>query len=112
MLALLRKIWKWIFPPKRLCSFWGTMFLDSSSNPVAFPNGQLVLVGTQEKFKWLKFRCPCGCGDVQALNLMKSHQPVWSLELHEDLTVSLFPSVHAQKCGAHFWVRRSAIHWC
>lgn len=88
------------------------MFSERSSNPEAFPAGQLVLVGAHKKFKWLKFRCPCGCGDVQALNLMKSHQPAWSLELHEDLSVSLFPSVHARKCGAHFWVQRNEIHWC
>lgn len=110
MRLFIKKIWRWLFPQQRLQSFSETVFADGDLE--TFQNGTIVLVGTQKKFKWVRFRCPCGCGDAQAINLMKSHQPVWSLELHEDRTVSLYPSVHAQKCGAHFWVRRNQIHWC
>jgi hypothetical protein len=69
-------------------------------------------VGTNEKKKWLRFVCPCGCGAVLALNLMRSQTPCWTVQEHEDGSISVQPSVDAQKCGAHFWVRRNRIDWC
>lgn len=112
MWALFKRLWQWILPQKRLGSFSGTVTSDTSGRPTVFDDGKLFIIGNEKKFKWLKFRCPCGCGEVQAINLMQSHQPVWSLEFHEDQTVTIYPSVHALKCGAHFWIRRNQIHWC
>jgi Family of unknown function (DUF6527) len=72
----------------------------------------LLFVGTPGKPKWLRFLCPCGCGDEQALNLMRSHYPHWTVTFHGRSAVTVRPSVHALKCGAHFWVRRNAVYWC
>jgi hypothetical protein len=56
------------------------VFVDSMANVTATLNERrLVLVGSSQKVKWLKFHCPCGCGEVLALNLMGSHSPQWSL---------------------------------
>jgi hypothetical protein len=72
---------------------------------------RLVLIGTKDKPKWLRFKCPCGCGDVIALNLMTSHYPRWTVERHKDSTLTVHPSVDAKTCGSHFWIRHSHIDW-
>jgi hypothetical protein len=57
--------------------------------------------------------CPCGCGEVIELNLLKQVRPCWDIEEHQDGSVSLMPSVWRQKgCGSHFFVRRGRIDWC
>jgi hypothetical protein len=113
---LLRKIWLFLlglFGPKKRSCFSGVEFLAlSASADVALKTGKLVVLGEHQKYKWLQFICPCGCGEIQALNLMRSHYPLWTVEIHEDATLTVHPSVHAQRCGAHFWVRRNEIIWC
>jgi hypothetical protein len=57
--------------------------------------------------------CPCGCGDVIELNLLKKARPSWSVEEYPDTTVSVKPSVWRQKgCRSHFVVARGRIAWC
>ena len=92
--------------------FKAVVLLDSASDPKAALHGrQLVLIGSLEKPKWLKFACPCRCGEILALNLMASHTPRWSVEQHADGTLTVFPSVDATTCGSHFWIRHSRIEW-
>jgi len=113
LVELLRSFVDWLGRGKRLNRFSIVVLAETQSalDPRTRP-GILVLVGTNTKFKWLRFVCPCGCNDVQALNLMESHRPVWQVEMHEDRTVTILPSVLARKCGAHFWIRRNRIYWC
>ena len=47
----------------------------------------------------------------EALNLMASHHPHWTTDLHDDGTLTVHPSVDATSCGSHFWIRRSQIDW-
>jgi hypothetical protein len=57
--------------------------------------------------------CPCGCGDVIELNLLKQARPCWSVREHSDGTLTLAPSVWRQKgCRSHFILRRGRIDWC
>jgi hypothetical protein len=73
--------------------------------------GQLVLIGDAGRTKWLRFGCPCGCGETIALNLMQSHSPRWTVERHDDATLSVTPSVDSTTCGSHFWIRRNRVAW-
>ena len=110
--SFLRSPWRWRRAPKRRDRFRGLAFLQSSEDPTAELDAvKLVLIGPPTKPKWLRFRCPCGCGDVIALNLMTSHYPHWTVEFHRDSTLTAHPSIDAKTCGSHFWIRRSAIHW-
>jgi hypothetical protein len=61
--------------------------------------------------KWCFFKCPCGCEQQVALNLMKSHRPVWRVE-RKKLAPSLYPSIDSTNCGAHYLVRNGRIVWC
>lgn len=113
MQALFSILKNYFFTSKRLVKFSGSFFINSMEDLSEVPlAGKLILVGSKSKAKWLKFLCPCGCGEVCALNLMKSYYPFWTVELNEDRTISVKPSVHSQKCGAHFWISKNRIHWC
>lgn len=101
----------WRGRPRRN-DFAGVVIIDASADATNDLRAwKLVLVGTPEKAKWLRFECPCRCGEILALNLMRSHSPHWVCERHVDGTLTVHPSVDATKCGSHFWIRRSVIHW-
>jgi len=92
--------------------FKGVIRLDAGADPSrALRARKLVLIGPAEKARWLRFACPCRCGQVVALNLMASHTPHWAVEEHTDGTLSVNPSVDATTCRSHFWIRRSRIDW-
>jgi hypothetical protein len=58
------------------------------------------------------FECPCGCGDVLAVNLDPAAGRAWRVH-RDDEGVTLMPSVwRADRCRSHFIVWRSAIWWC
>jgi hypothetical protein len=71
----------------------------------------IAVIRSADKDKWVQFRCPCGCGEVLMLNLMRSHSPCWQIEQLSQGRFSISPSVDSTKCGAHFWVRESRIVW-
>lgn len=72
----------------------------------------VAVVKSGGKRKWVLMRCPCGCGEDLALNLMRSHRPVWELSVNQAGQASLHPSVHATTCGAHFWLKNGTVNWC
>lgn len=112
LLRLLTRIHKWWRSRRRLDSFSGVVRIDSSADPAAdLHAGRLVLIGPREKPKWLRFVCPCQCGDVIALNLMASHSPRWTVKDHEDGTITVTPSIDAGMCGSHFWIQRNRVVW-
>lgn len=71
-----------------------------------------ALIGESGAYKWAQMQCPCGCGEVLALNLMRSHRPRWEVHVFGKGLFSVNPSVDARKCGAHFWIRKNRIIWC
>lgn len=86
--------------------------VDAASMSTQPVTRELVVVGSGEKAKWVKFRCPCGCGEVIALNLMQSHYPRWAATRDQANRLTLSPSVHSTTCGAHFFVRANRVEWC
>lgn len=74
--------------------------------------GVVAIVGHGSKHKWLLMTCPCGCGETLALNLMRSHTPRWRVEARSEALFSVFPSIDALSCGAHFWIRDGKVIWC
>lgn len=57
--------------------------------------------------------CPCGCGAVIRLNLLKDARPCWSVVEYRDGIISIEPSVWRRKgCRSHFFFRRGRIEWC
>jgi len=121
MLQWLRKIRAWLAPiaanekPSipRPVRYKTMVFNDrSAATHAAHQDRVLAVVESAGKRKWVLLRCPCGCGEDLALNLMRSHRPVWEVVFDRAGQASLHPSVHATTCGAHFWLRNGAVTWC
>jgi len=70
----------------------------------------LLIVNGGEKPKWLRFKCPCGCGKEVALTLMSTHHPHWSISRNNG-SLTVHPSVIVSDCGSHFWIKDSKVIW-
>jgi Family of unknown function (DUF6527) len=109
---LIESIRTWWRRLRRHRRFKGVAWLDSGADPSRdIKARRLILVGPSEKPKWLRFACPCRCGQVIDLNLMASHTPRWSFNVDSDGKLTVHPSVDATTCGSHFWIRKSRIDW-
>lgn len=84
----------------------------TEADAAAMEGGALVVVAPEGHKKWALLECPCGCGELLALNLMRSHKPVWSIDVDAQGRPSIHPSVDATKCGSHFWLRQGRVTWC
>lgn len=81
--------------------------------PDALPPGVVYVLG-EGRYRWsVATLCPCGCGAVLQMSVMKEGRPRWQLDEHEDGTISLHPSVWRKEgCRSHFFLRRGKIIWC
>ncbi len=102
----------WWISRRRRALFAGVVVCASHEDPLEeIRAGWLVLVGPTGKPKWLRFACPCRCGEVLSLNLMQSYYPRWTVKANDDGTLDVSPSVDARVCGSHFWIRGNQIDW-
>jgi hypothetical protein len=81
-----------------------------SDVPARFEKEELYIVQKAGKRKWLLLMCPNNCGKRLELNLMKSKQPYWKITIQKN-KISVYPSIIAESCGAHFWIKQSEIVW-
>lgn len=115
-------LWLWAvitFLPRRLAALlpWRKeklyRYVRVDELPDKLEQAKVYLAGEGAYLWAAAMICPCGCGQVIELNLLKQARPCWSAEEHADGTVSLEPSVWRQKgCRSHFIVRHGRIHWC
>lgn len=56
--------------------------------------------------------CPCGCGEVIELLLLRSADPHWTLSIDRYDRPTLHPSVWKKVgCKSHFWLRKGRVIW-
>ena len=73
---------------------------------------RVYLVGDNSVPWFAALLCPCGCGDLIRLSLLKNDRPRWRVTRHFTGTVTLKPSIWRKKgCRSHFFVRRGGIIW-
>lgn len=98
---------------RRSSSFSRVITVEQTLDPSSLLDRKtLILVASDEKLKWLKLKCPCGCGDIHALNLMTSFIPRWTVLRDESDRLTVSPSVKSTRCGAHFFIRTNRVFWC
>jgi hypothetical protein len=97
-------ITKWLQPEYKL--------LYVADPPEIVLNYTIYIIGHKE-YPWLiVFKCPCGCGALVQLNLLKEATPCWSFEVSKKGKIDILPSVwRKQSCRSHFFVRKSKIYW-
>ncbi len=118
--AFLLRLWSVVtYVPRQLVGLWpwGKPKLFHSVRVEEFPDtlekAKVYLAGEGGSLWAAAMICPCGCGEVIELNLLKQARPCWSAQEHSDGTITLAPSVWRQKgCRSHFLLRRGRINWC
>ena len=109
---VLSRLKRWARERRRIRQFKGPDFYNSETDPApAIGAFRLVIVGSPAHPKWLRFSCPCACGEEIVLNLMEAYYPRWTISRHSDRTVTVNPSVSTTTCGSHFWLRRNRVAW-
>lgn len=86
----------------------------SENNPIndQIRDKVLFIVGGKDYVKWIYIKCPCGCGDVLTLSLMKKNRPSWNLKVDKLSRATLYPSVWKKEgCRSHFWIRKGRLEW-
>src|SRR5207244_3001182 len=97
---------------QRLIAFEQVETMDEPEIPGAVGKRTLVIEPSLTNPKWAHFRCPCGCGAVRSVDLMRSHDPHWTLIHERDGSLSLHPSVWVVgECESHFFLRHNQIEW-
>ena len=81
-----------------------------SDVPAQIEKNDLYIVQKARKRKWLLLVCPNDCGQRLELNLMKSKQPYWVVAVQKN-KISVYPSIVAERCNAHFWIVKNGIIW-
>jgi hypothetical protein len=81
--------------------------------PDALRRKTIYIAGEGDHLWYAAMVCPCGCGAILQLCLMDGQRPKWSVEEHDDGTISLYPSIWRKVgCKSHFWIKRGKIVWC
>jgi len=62
---------------------------------------------------WLVcFRCPCSCGEIINLNLLKDASPVWKVKINKKGKLTIRPSIKRTiGCRSHFFLTQNRIDW-
>ena len=101
---------------ERLAAWWrGDMRvvrMGGDTLPDQIPQGRVVNM-MDDGMNWSAgLLCPCGCGDVIELLLIRAADPHWTLSVDWLNRPTLQPSVWRKTgCRAHFFVRRGQIVW-
>ena len=80
--------------------------------PGTFNKETIYILGSN-KFPWqIAFLCPCNCGDLIQLNLLKEARPSWNFKVDKRKKITLKPSVWRKVgCKSHFLVQKGRIVW-
>lgn len=85
---------------------------------IEIPSKTLVLTKKGNEFTWVRYVCPCGCGELINLSLSSAISPYWSLVMTQvnikKPKVTITPSVYMRntKCGSHYFITENKVIWC
>lgn len=94
------------------------VIIVESGKSVQIPSKTLVLTKKGVLFTWLRYKCPCGCGETISLSLRPNIQPCWAISISEGKNkrtlVTITPSVFMRntKCGSHYFIVENKVIWC
>ena len=70
----------------------------------------VYVLGSQNKYWALAFLCPCDCGAVIQLNLLKRTYPKWEFTINQQMEITIYPSVWRKTgCKSHFIIKDSRL---
>ena len=72
----------------------------------------VVIVGHKDLPKWALMQCPCGCGELLTLSLMKNFRPYWNYKIDKWNRITLSPSIWKKDgCRSHFFIKKGKVIW-
>jgi hypothetical protein len=87
--------------------------VEGDSLPGRMPRRHLVLAREYGEDWCVGMHCPCRCGAIIELLVIKEANPRWDIVTDGKGHPYLSPSVWRKTgCRSHFWVRRGRIEWC
>lgn len=91
----------------------GTWLIEASEDMPEKPRPQRVyLVGEPEAPWAAAFICPCGCGELVRLSLLREDDPSWIASGSSGDLASLHPSVwRIRGCRSHFFIKAGKVIW-
>ncbi|WP_353740191.1 DUF6527 family protein [Desulfosarcina widdelii] len=100
-----KRFWRWV-----TCRRARLTAIRVEELPNKLDTNKLYLVGEGDYLWFAAMMCPCDCGHILYMGLMPDQKPKWSVTVHHDNSVSLFPSVWRKVgCKTHFWLRNGCI---
>ncbi|WP_459840664.1 DUF6527 family protein [Fusibacter bizertensis] len=85
---------------------------------IEIPSKTLVLTKKGNAFTWVRYKCPCGCGELISLSLSPVISPYWSMVISQENSkrqkVTITPSVYMRntKCCSHYFITENKVIWC
>lgn len=106
----LRFLWRWFFPRKS----GGYIIETCDDEPKSVRKGIVYLIGDPGNEWAASFVCPCGCGEIITLNLLRqAGRPTWRVQIGLGDVATLVPSVWRKVgCKSHFIIRDGETIWC
>lgn len=79
--------------------------------PEEVPHYKVLLIGDPENTWLAVFKCPCGCGEIIHLNLLKEASPCWTILITKNV-INIKPSIWRKEgCKSHFFIENSKVKW-
>ena len=93
--------------------FESISMVDKTPKIESICDREFIMVVYREKPFWALFRCPCGCGRVFSLPLLRVHYPNWKVCESLSGRPTVYPSVRQNNgCYSHFWIEDGKVLWC
>lgn len=97
---------EWWAGPRKLIEVQGDL------PPDQMPSRDLVLLREGGELWSIMMRCPCGCGQLVELPLIREARPRWSLHVDMHGHPTLAPSIWRREgCRAHYFVMHGKVVW-
>lgn len=91
---------------------FGIVFIEHNPTIDKIYEKKLFIVDEKGYAKWVYMKCPCGCGEILTLSLMRKHRPNWNLKIDRINRATLYPSVWKRDgCRSHFWICKGKLEW-
>ena len=115
MRALLNLTCRWVFnlfsKPKRSRKRSRLKLKYKDDVPELLEDDLLYVVGENGEYWMICFKCPCRCGELIHLNLLKEASPYWKF-LVKNGRLSISPSIwKTTGCKSHFKIYNNKVKW-
>lgn len=108
-MTLLSRIRSWI---GRLLTRGPWVFASSEDIPDQPRPRRVYLVGEPDAPWAVAFLCPCDCGELVRLSLLRDDDPSWVASGVAGDKASIHPSIwRIRGCKSHFFITEGAVVW-